>query len=181
VIGLTTGRETNQRLNSLLRDLVHVIPNAVILRRGKSSLQGLTERVRQMGISQVLVIYRSHGGPRRIDMLRLSDAGLVAVPPAMILSAVKLRREHDARDRSPVSAISREAGSPSEITRFAVKLGEALGVPAVESGSVLAHGSTFHLKREPTGTISLTVRSSPDQEVGPRLEISKLIWGNATE
>jgi len=177
VIGLTTGRQTSQRLNSLLKELSSTIPAARIIRRGKSSLDDLAARFVQEGISHAFALYRWHGGPGRIDLYRVGSNGLSQIPPSLIISRVRLRREYPLGGRHIAQGISCDRDSSGAVKKLWQALSEVLELPKVEliSGGKIA--TTIHLRARTDGSIDLAVTSHPGiREVGPRLTIMKLIW-----
>ena len=113
MIGLTTGREPNQRLNSLLKELADTIPNSKISRRGKSSRQELGRRLLDDGISHAITIYRWHGGPGRIDLFNVKPNGMERVPPSILLRSVRLRKEYGVGGRYLCHAITYANASTS--------------------------------------------------------------------
>jgi len=177
VIGLTTGRQTSQRLNSLLRELSSTIPASRIMRRGKSSLDDLTARFVQEGISHAFALYRWHGGPGRIDLYRVGSGGLSQIPPSLIISRVRLRREYPVRGRYIAQGISCERDSSEAVKKLWQGLSEVLELPKVESMLDGKITTTIHLRAKTDGSIDVAVTTPPGiREVGPSLTIAKLIW-----
>jgi len=176
VIALTTGRETSQRLNSLLNDLAHTIPNAKIVRRGKSSIQELTERLVGEGVDYALAIYRTHGGPGRIELLRVQPAAMSAIPPMIMLSSVKLRREYAEHSRYVAQAITFDKAISDQARRFCEVLSRVLRLPTLNLHADTRLKSTLHVSERTDGLIQLVATSPAQRQVGPRLLISRLIW-----
>jgi rRNA maturation protein Rpf1 len=177
VIGLTTGRQSNQRLNSLLKDLAHAIPKARIVRRGKSSLDDLGRRLFEEGIECVLVLQRWHGGPGRIDFLKVEANSLTQHPPSMMLKAVKLRREYSQRANRAAQAITCDTKVSPATRRFAHQLSQVLELTESAMPASPEIKSSFHVSEMQGGSLLLTVTSPPaEKDVGPRLVISRLIW-----
>ena len=173
VIGLTTGRETNQRLNSLIKELAVSIPNSRITRRGKSSKEELTSRFLEDGFTHALVAYRWHGGPGRLDFFNVKPTGMEHVPPSAILQLVTLRREFGEHSAHKVSAITCEQVSKTT-RRLGRVLSTVLELPLLESGHDLP--CSLHL-RENGEVTEVVVRSLVSmRDLGPKLAISKLIW-----
>jgi len=173
VIGLSTGRETNQRLNSLVRELSISIPNARITRRGKSSKEELTRRLVEDGFTHALIAYRWHGGPGRLDFFNVRPDGMEQVPPSALLKSVTLRREFRVQSNPKIAAITCEKGSKTT-QRFAHLLCSVLELPFIEPHASLP--CAMHLRENGT-TIELVVRSAFGMsDLGPKLVISKLIW-----
>ena len=174
MIGLTTGRETSQRLNILLKDLATAIPNSRISRRGKSSVEDLSRRFLEEGFDHAVALYRWHGGPGRIAFFNVKASGLEKVPPTLLLRSVRLRREYGARGQHTLDAISHE-GASAEATRLRKVLSSVLELPEIEI--LKSAGCSLHVRELTGGTIELVVTSPPcNQEIGPKLVISGLLW-----
>jgi rRNA maturation protein Rpf1 len=177
VIGLTTGRQTSQGLNSLLKELSYAIPRATVVRRGKSSLEDLGRRFCDEELDYGVLLQRWHGGPGRIDFLRVEAKGLTPVAPSVLLRAVKLRREYKHQGNHVAQAISCDARVSQTTRRFAQQLSVILDLPQSTIPADFGVKSSFHLSEFRDGSILLTMTSPPGQEdVGPRLLVSRLIW-----
>jgi rRNA maturation protein Rpf1 len=173
MIGLTTGRETSQRLNILLKELSAVIPNARVVRRGKSSIENLSMRLLDDGFTHAVGIYRWHGGPGRIDFFNVTRNGMRQVPPIVLLGYVVLRREYPTKHKSSmIDALSFEKTSTKTL-RLAHVLSEILELPQVEYSS--SSSCSLHL-RESNVSIELAVISPDCRDIGPKLVLSKLLW-----
>jgi rRNA maturation protein Rpf1 len=172
VIGLTTGRETNQRLNTLLKELGTSIPNSRITRRGKSSREELARRLLEEGFTHAVVLYRWHGGPGRLDFFNVNPHGMEQEPPSVLLKSVTLRREYDGQSTPEITAITCEETSKS--TRH---LGQVLSsvfeLPISESHDLPC---SLHLRNNGK-MMEIVVRSLTNmRDLGPKLVISKLLW-----
>lgn len=173
MIGLTTGRETNQRLNSLIKELGVSIPNSRITRRGKSSKEDLARRLLDDGFTHALIAYRRHGGPGRLDLFNIKASGIEQVAPSISLQSVTLRRELAVQSNPKISAITCEQASETT-RRLASVLSNTLELPLSESQQDLR--CSMHLRVNGKMT-ELVVRSHSDsRDLGPKLVISKLIW-----
>jgi len=173
VIGLTTGRETNQRLNSLIKELGTSIPNSRIARRGKSSKEDLARRLLDDGFTHALIAYRWHGGPGRLDLFNVKPGGMEHVPPSALLKSVTLRREFGGQSNPKIAAITCEQASETT-RRLAGVLSNILELPLSETRQSLL--CSMHLRDNGKMT-ELVVRSPVNmRDLGPKLVISKLIW-----
>jgi len=173
VIGLTTGRETNQRLNSLIKELVASIPNSRITRRGKSSKEDLARRLFQEGFTHALIAYRWHGGPGRLDFFNITPCGLEQVPPSALLKSVMLRREFGEQINQKITAVTCNKVSATT-RRLGRVLSNVLELPFLEA----PHNLSYSMHLRDNGKITeIVVRSLTGmRDLGPRLAISKLIW-----
>jgi rRNA maturation protein Rpf1 len=177
VIGLTTGRQTSQRLNSLLKELANAIPRSKIIRRGKSSLDELTARFLEEGISHALALYRWQGGPGRIDFFRVDRTGLSQMVPSILISRVRLGREYPDRERHKAQGITCERDSSEGTKNFWQRLSEVLELPRVELPTDTKLATTLHISEKAGGAIDVAITSPPGvREVGPTLTIRKLLW-----
>jgi len=175
VIGLTTGREPSQRLNSLLKELADAIPNAKITRRGKSNLDDLGRRFLDDGISHALTIYRSHGGPGRIDLFNVETSGMTPIPPSILLKSVTLRKEYGTHGKYRCAAITYE-NPTTTTTRLGHALSEILELPE-ESRTSNSATCSLHIRNNQRGVTELVVASHrTKRDLGPKLVISNLTW-----
>jgi len=173
VIGLTTGRQTSQRLDILLKELVSTIPNSKIIRRGKSSLEELGRTFSTNGIRHALAIYRWHGGPGRIDLFNVNSTGLEQVPPSILLKSVKLRREYEITGRYRCSAIT-YADASTATRRLGHAISEILELPELESADHAA--CSLHIRNSSGAFEAVVTAPAAKREVGPKLVISNQLW-----
>ena len=177
MIGFTTGRQTNQRLNSLLKELVHSLPKARVIRRGKSSLEDLGWHLFEEGFEYVVILQRWQGGPGRIDFFKVEAQGLARRTPSVLLKAVKLRREYANPEKHTAEAITCDTQASRSTQRFVSYLSPILNLTALTLPTSSEIKSTLHITETRDGSILLALTSPPaQQEVGPRLLISRLIW-----
>jgi rRNA maturation protein Rpf1 len=177
VIGLTTGRQTSQRLNSLLKDLAHSIPRAKIIRRGKSSLEELSTRLIEEGVNHAIMLYRWHGGPGRVDFYEVQPTSTTLLTPSILLKAAKLKREYDQPSRSVAEAVTCEGKVTVQTRRFSSVLSQVLELPESSLPPSPQLRSTLHVSETADGLIQLALTSPPIvREVGPRLLVSRLFW-----
>lgn len=177
MIGLTTGRQTNQRLNSLLKELAHTIPHAQIIRRGKSGLDDLARRLFDEGLDYAIVLQRWHGGPGRVDLFKVQAQGLTQLAPSLILKGVRLRREFSSPRRSVAQAVTRGEGGSEASQRLMQTLCTVLGLTELKLPASPEIKTTLHIYELADGTIRIGATSPPGQiETGPSLIVSRLIW-----
>lgn len=182
MIGFTTGRETNQRLNSLLKELTHVVPSSKIIRRGKSSREELASKLREEGFSHTVAIYRWHGGPGRLDFFTVNSDRISMLSPSALLKRVRLGHEYPNRANCTATAITRSENVGEETRRFCHTLSDALELPEIDTPGLSRIKTSFHVNELPDRTIQLAVTSPAGQhEVGPKLLISRLLWDQDDE
>jgi rRNA maturation protein Rpf1 len=133
VISFTTGRETNQHLNSLLKELTHVVPKSKIIRRGKSNREELAFKLYENGFTHAIGIYRQHGGPGRIDFFTVNANGMSSLSPSAILKSVKLGREYQNRTKCTARAVTHNVDLTEETLLFCHTLSSALELPEIEA------------------------------------------------
>lgn len=176
MIGLTTGRQTNQRLNTLLKELAHTIPHAHIIRRGKSSLEELGQRLIDEGSDYGIIIQRWHGAPGRIDFYRVQPS-FSRIPPSIILKGVKLKREYADSQRGVAQAITYDREISKSSLRLVSTLCMVLGLSESKPPHDPKMKTSIHVGQLADGTIRITVTSPPaGADIGPNLLISRLIW-----
>jgi len=177
VIGFTTGRQTSQRLNSLLKELAHIVPSAKIIRRGKSNRQELASRLHDEGLSHAVVIYRWHGGPGRVDLLNVRSDGVFTIRTSAILKGVRLKREYHIRGNHVARAITCDESVSEETRRFCLVLADVLELPEMSLSTYHEIDTSLHVNELPDQTLQLAVTSpTGTREVGPKLLISRLLW-----
>ncbi len=100
MILITTTRRPSQRTRSFVRDLYHVIPNAIRRNRGKSSLEDLNRIALKLGAERVLIVGTKKGNPSSLYFFE--PAPLTIKPISLIrLKGVTLRREMTRRRAPP--------------------------------------------------------------------------------
>ena len=173
MIGLTTGRQTTQRMNSLLNDLTHTLPHAKIIRRGKSSLNDLFVRLLNENLTHAIALNRWHGTPGRLTLYNVQPKGITKLMPSIFLSEIKLAREYKSYNRSTVKGIT--CGKVKQSThQFSEILAAVFEIPVTQNPTDV--DATFHLVQI-NDSIRLAVTSPPmEREVGPSLTISRLLW-----
>ncbi len=173
MIGLTTGRESNQRLNTLLKELVIALPNSRVARRGKSSKEELARRLLDEGFTHAVILYRWHGGPGRLDFFNVKPDGMEQVPPSVLLKSVTLRREYGSHETPKINAITYEQTS-STTRRFGHILSNILEIPEAESHHGIPY--SLHLRDSGKGTEIVVKSLVSNRDLGPKLVISRLLW-----
>lgn len=179
MILLTTSRRPTGRIRTFCRDLANSIPNVVRVNRGKMSVDGVAEKAIELNANRVIIVDRWHGGPGKINLFAVTSSGLTSVPPLILLSGIRLRRELKERTRRLYASVTTlDTKSSSQLNKIAECLSQFLGFPiqsvdeAVEVHRVSMHFS-LDSKRRLQVTFMLLGRMV---EIGPRFTLSKLIW-----
>jgi rRNA maturation protein Rpf1 len=181
VIAITTGRQTSQRLNTLLKELAYTVPNSKIVRRGKSSKEQLAARLFESGFSRVVMLHRWHGGPGRIDFYDIKSNGLNRIFPSIVLRGVRLRREFQRGGSHLAQAIKCDSEASAETQRFAARLGTILELPLMSVKEYSREKGVIQVADGSADSVHIVVAAPHSGiEVGPRLTVSKLVW-NANE
>jgi rRNA maturation protein Rpf1 len=177
VIGFTTGRQTTQRLNSLLKELAYATPKASVVRRGKSSLADLGRRLAEEDVEYAVMLCRWQGGPGRMDFFKLDATNLTQVAPSAVLSSVKLRREFALQGKHTAQAVTFAPEVSSATRKFADHLSQLFDLPESMNPTSSESSASFHVGETSRRFITVSLTSPPRvREVGPRLVVSRLIW-----
>jgi len=179
VILLTTSRRPTGAIRSFCRDFVNSIPDVVRVNRGKMSLDGVAERAIELEADRVVVVDRWRGGLGRINLFRVSSTGLKSVPPLMLISMIRLRREfEEGTRRARSSAITLKPEDSAELIRIAGRMSQYFGLPVLSvDEAARKHGASMHFSFDSSRHIQITfMRLQRMVEIGPRVTLAKLIW-----
>ena len=179
MILLTTSRRPTARIRTFCRDFVSSIPDVVRVNRGKMSLDGVAERAIELEADRVVVVDRWRGGPGKINLFRVSSTGLTSVPPLMLISMIRLRREfEEGTRRARSSAITLKPEDSPELIRIAGRMSQYFGLPVLSvDEAARKHGASMHFSFDSSRRLQITfMRLQRIIEIGPRVTLSKLIW-----
>lgn len=182
LILLTTSRRPTKTIRTFCKDLSCTIPNVLRINRGKLSQEGVAEKALKLNAEKVIVVDRWKGGPGKIQLFKISEEGLKLTPPLIYLRGVKLQREFSTMPRGArirhLTILASSNLSNKDILKFENALSEFLNVPLTSiEESPKTHGALMHAKAEKQGFMTVTFNLVPDMvEIGPRMEISRLIW-----
>jgi len=178
VILLTTSRQPTERIRTLCRELVRVIPNALRVNRGKLSLDGVTEKALEFGANRIIIIDRWKGGPGKIQFFHAGSEGLIPVPPTIYVSGARLQREFKSRVGKirPLTLTASSEGS--QTGKLAEALSNFLEVPkSTEERVSSVYQASIHVSSDASGSVQITFRLLPEGvEVGPRITLSHVVW-----
>ncbi len=184
MILLTTSRRPTGAIRTLCRDLANSIPDVVRVNRGKMSLDEVAERAIGLESDRVIVVDRWRGGPGKINLSKVGSSGLNPIPPLMLISGVRLRREFEERTRRVRSSvITTEPQDSPELERFAGCLSQFFNLPVMSPDEAAGkHGVSMHFSFDSSQkrlqiTFLLLQRMV---EIGPRITLSELVWEVST-
>ena len=176
---LTTSRRPTGRMRTFCRDLANSIPDVMRVNRGKMSLDGVAEKAIELEADRVVVVDRWRGGPGKISLFQASSAGLKPVPPLMLISGIRLRREFkEGTRRARSSVITLEPEDSAELTGIAGRMSKYLGLPVLSLDEASEnHRASMHFSFDSSRHIQITfLLLSRMVEIGPRVTLSKLVW-----
>mgnify|MGYP001039080170 CR=1 FL=1 len=179
MILLTTSRRPTGGIRSLCRDFVNSIPDVVRVNRGKTSLDGVTERAIELEADRVVVVDRWRGGLGKINLFRISSTGLKSVPPLMLITGIRLRREFkEGTKRARSSAITLEPEDSPELERIAGRMSQYFSLPVLSvDEAARKYGASMHFSFDSSRRLQITfMRLQRMVEIGPRVTLSKLVW-----
>jgi rRNA maturation protein Rpf1 len=143
------------------------------------SLDGIAEKAIMSEADRVIVVDRWRGGPGKISLFQISSAGLEPFPPVMLMSGIRLRRELKEGKRVCSSVITVEPETSPDLERIAENLSKYFGLPLLPlDEAVDGHRASMHFSFDSLRRIQITfMLLSRMVEIGPRVTLSKLIWG----
>ncbi len=179
MILITTTRRPSQRTRSFVRDLYHVIPNAIRRNRGKMSLEDVNEVALKLGAERVLVVGTKRGNPSSLYFFRPTPMAMR--PLSLIyLRGVTLRREIIKKRAPPPRGlcISCESEMLLELAKvFSLSLkAKEIGLSSLENLNKFDQecSTSLHLAPEKESNV-LSAASFfsiiPLTEIGPRMRI----------
>jgi len=129
VIAIGSTRKPTDRIRSFIKELSHVIPNAVRLTRGKQGFAEFCEEATSAGASRFILVGAWHGNPGRLVFLQQKTGeGWVFQPPTILLKSVTLLRELGHDPPPPRTALFVVPDTPQDAAP-AESLAAALDVP----------------------------------------------------
>ena len=176
---LTTSRRPTGRIRTFCRDLASSIPDVMRVNRGKMSVDGVAEKAIELEADRVVVVDRWHGGPGKISLFLVSSTGLKSVPPVMLLSGIRLRREfEEGTRRLRSSVITVEPETSPDLERIAGRLSQYFGLPILSLDEATdSHRASMHLMFDSSRRLQITFLLLQRMvEIGPRVTLSKLVW-----
>jgi len=180
---LTTSRRPTDLMRSFSKDLARSIPGVVRVNRGKLSLDGVAEKALECAAERVVVVDRWRGGSGEIELFKVSQDGLMPVPPVIFVSGMRLRREFwEAKSRRVGSlAVTAPSSSEKGVFEVAEALSNFFGIPFLSLDEAVSRCNTaMHFSVDSRGRVQFTFLLLPQKvEIGPRVTISNTAWETA--
>lgn len=176
---LTTSREPADKMRTFCNDITHSIPNVIRVSRGKLSLDGVAEKALELHADRIVIIDRSKEGFANIRFFRISNSGLTPFPPVINITSVRFRREFEARTKRIKSlAIAMPSENSSAAKKLARSMGDFFGISAfVGQDKVSNFSAVIHISTNSLNGLQITFVLLPSLvEVGPRINVSKVVW-----
>jgi len=170
-------------MRTLCRDISYTFPYIVQINRGKLSLEGIAEKELELNAEKVMVVDRWKGGPGKVEFFEVRQGGLEGVFPTIYLRSVKFRRDfgekmlRGRRIRSVAMAVSPKENF--EVKKTEKALSAFFGVPTLSLEEAVngKYDIVMQILTDSSNSIIITFRLVPELvEVGPRIEISYLVW-----
>jgi len=177
---LTTSRNPTPRIRTFCNDLERVMLGVVHVNRGKMSNDEVAEKALEHNSDRIVIVDRRHGGLGAVRFFKVSESGLVSVPPVIQVGNMQLQREFSVSTRiKPAgSLILLKADASGEVERVAGALSNFFGLPILSMDEAVKAGLTImSMGRDGAGRIMITFMVKPQHvEVGPRVIASKVEW-----
>lgn len=136
MIAIGSTRKPTDRIRSFIKELTHVIPNAVRLTRGKQGFAEFCQEATSAGASRLLLVGAWHGNPGRLVFLQQkAGEGWGFQPPTILLKSVTLLREVGHDPPPPRTALFVVPDTPQDEAP-AESLAAALDAPVTQRDSL---------------------------------------------
>ncbi|ADN50340.1 Brix domain-containing protein [Vulcanisaeta distributa] len=131
LIVLTSSRDASIRMRQFLNELELVIPNAVKVNRGKSSIIEIAGKALSLGADRILYIGSRGGNPGFIRFLRVKEGVIEVMPYLIRIFGVKLLIDMPINVKGRQKARSGVVVSLGEYVEVTDLLSEQLGLPSM--------------------------------------------------
>lgn len=166
-------------MRTLCRDLHHSIPSTLRINRGKLSLEGIAEKCMEFNAEKAVILERWKHGLGKMMLFHVKPHGLDGVPPIIYIRNAKFRREFGKtpkgwRIKSLAIAASQKQNFETEKLENILSKFFTLPVLPLEE---TVKGKYDAIMQIFTKRITITFKRVPEMvEVGPRINIWRLIW-----
>ncbi|MCK4668728.1 hypothetical protein KAT21_01230 [Candidatus Bathyarchaeota archaeon] len=183
LILLTTSRSPTRDTRTFCRDLSNTFPNTVRINRGKLSLDGVAEKALELQTEKAVIICKWRGGSAKIQLLRVGENGLNAIPPLIYVKNIMLRRDFAEkvlrRRRVNSVVITASQTISSEAKRLEDVFSQFFNIPILSPNETRngKYDATMQISANSSNHIVITFKLTPELvEVGPHITISHLVW-----
>jgi len=175
---LTTSREPTDKIRTFCNDIAYSIPNVIRVNRGKLSLDGVAEKALELHADRIVVIDRWREGFANIRFFRTDVSSLTPFPPIINIASARLRREFEAKTKPVKSlAITVPSENSSAAEKLAYSIGEFFNIQVfVGQGNVSNFSAAMHISSAPLNRLQITFLLPTPIEIGPRINVSEVIW-----
>jgi rRNA maturation protein Rpf1 len=177
VIAIGSTRKPTDRIRSFIKELTHVIPNAVRLTRGKQGFAEFCSEATSTGACRMLLVGAWHGNPGRLVFLQQDAKGeWVFQPPTILLKSVTLLRELGRDPPAPRTSLYVVPETPEDATP-AESLAAALDatltprdrVPVTSDRDAVLHVGLHHR------SLLEFLSSTETEALGPTLHVKQFL------
>ncbi len=92
---LSSSRKPCARTRTLLKDFNRLLPDSVMVNRGKTGVSGLVDAARNKGLGRVAIVGDRHGNPGEIRFIELDEDSWDWLPIRLRIRSIKLARDFD--------------------------------------------------------------------------------------
>ncbi len=178
---VTTSHRPSQRMRSFVKDLASVLPGAVRVNRGKSTLYDLLLEAVERRLVRVLVVGGKRGNPSLVRVYRVVAApGEERLEPlvSLVLGGVTLTRELRSFSRvyNPRTLGIQVPRGPENLEHLADALYRALKARLVLDESRLdQYDIVIRVRRGEKGFLVFFMSPATGRPCGPILRVSRLV------
>ena len=143
------------------------------------SQDGIAEKAIELEANQVVIVDRWRRGLGKINLYKIASNGLKQVPPLILMSGIRLRREFkESTRRVRSSVITIDPENSAELERIAEHLSQFFDLLLLSMDEAAGkHGAAMHLSFDSSHRLQITfIVLQRMVEIGPRINFSKLIW-----
>jgi len=175
---LTTSREPTDKIRTFCNDIAYAIPNVIRVNRGKLSLDRVAEKALELNADRIIIVDRWKDGFATIRFFRTGTLGLIPFPPLLYVTSVRVRREFEAKTKRIKSiAVTVPSENSPATKRLAQAISDFFDTPAsVSQKAVSNFSAAMHISGITSERFRITFLLPMLIEVGPRIDISKVVW-----
>jgi len=158
--------------------MAYSVPNVIRVNRGKLSLDGLAEKAFELQGDRIVIIDRWTEGFADISFFRIGDSGSLLSPMQIYAPSVRLRREFEARaERIRSLAVTIPFEDSLATSQLAHSIGDFFDLPVFMGQETVSRFSAImQISSEAWNRFQITFLLPSLVEVGPRINVSKVVW-----